>query len=356
MRIQAAVLRDVEGPYQIEDVDLDDPKSGQVRVRVAGVGICHTDTLPRVRGLTVGPPIIAGHEGSGIVDAVGAEVTDLAVGDHVVMSYDYCRSCTNCLSAHPAYCDTFFERNLSGAGIGAPSPVTDSEGQPVSAQWFGQSSFATYANVTAANAVRVDPALPIELLGPLGCGIQTGAGAILNTLNVRAGDSVAVFGTGGVGLSAVMAAKVAGAATIIAIDLHQSRLQLAKELGATHTLLSEHLDAVLAQVRTATGGGVQSALDTTGVPTVISTAIQAVRPTGVCGLVAVQRGNLVLDPMALAVGRTVTGILEGNAVPQVLIPRLIALWRQGRFPFDRLIQTYPLSQSTKPKAPRSRGR
>lgn len=343
MKIQAAVLRGFDLPYQIEDVEITEPGPGQVLVRIAGVGLCHTDTLPRVPDLTAGPPIIPGHEGSGVVQAVGPGVSDLDIGDHVVLSYDSCGRCQNCLSSHPAYCDTFMQRNLSGAGLIPEGPVSDANGNPVAARWFGQSSFATHSIVDSVNVVKVSKDLPIELLGPLGCGIQTGAGAILVALDVRAGSSVVVFGAGGVGLSAVMAARVAGATTIVAVDLHRSRLDLATELGATHTVDGSDTD-ILESLLKITGGGAQYSLDTTGVPSVISTAIGCLRPTGTCGLVGVQLGDVSLGPMDLAIGRTVTGILEGDAVPGVLIPQLVELWQQGRFPFDRLIKKYPLDQ------------
>jgi aryl-alcohol dehydrogenase len=343
MQIKAAVLRAADGPYQIEDVELADPGPGEVRVRIVGAGLCHTDLLPRVPDFMAGPPIITGHEGSGVVDAVGAGVRDLVPGDHVVLSFDSCRACANCLSGHPAYCDTFFPRNLTGIGVADTSPVHCADGEPIASRWFGQSSFATHSLVAARNAVKVDPALPLELLGPLGCGIQTGAASVFVALRVAAGTSIVVFGTGGVGLSAVMAAQVAGAATIVAVDLNPARLELARELGATHTFGGRQTD-LLERLQQVTGGGAQYCLDTTGVPAVIDIAVHALRPTGTCGLVGVQQGDIVLDPLALAVGRNVMGILEGDAVPQVLIPRLIALWQQGRFPFDKLIKTFSLDQ------------
>ncbi|WP_308124222.1 zinc-binding dehydrogenase [Mycolicibacterium xanthum] len=220
--------------------------------------------------------------------------------------------------------------------------MTDKDGNPISARWFGQSSFATHANVAARNTVVVDPTLPLEQLGPLGCGVQTGAGAVFNSLNVTVGQSIVVYGAGAVGLSAVMAAAVSGATTVVAVDLHESRLRLAEELGATHTVHGGDLAQVADAIAEITGDGGQYALDTTGAPAVIGTAIAGLRPTGVCGLVGARLGDLVLDPMALAVGKTVTGILEGDAQPALLIPALIRLWQQGRFPFDSLIKTYPL--------------
>ena len=356
MKISAAVLRDYDGPHSIEEVELAEPGPGEIRVRIVGVGMCHTDVLPRLPNITIGPPIIAGHEGAGIVDAIGEGVSDRSVGDHVVMSFDSCSSCQNCRTGHGAYCTMFFQRNLSGLGDGTPSPVTGADGKPIAARWFGQSSFATHANVAARNTVLVDPALPLELLGPLGCGIQTGAGAIINSLKMTAGQSIVVYGAGAVGLSAVMAAVLTGATTVIAVDLNDARLQTAKQLGATHTINGTDPANVAPLIHEITGEGSQYALDTTGVPAVINEAINNLRPTGICGLVGAQQGDLVLDPMALAVGKTVTGILEGDAQPGLLIPTLIDLWQQGRFPFDSLIKTYPFDAINQAEADALDGR
>lgn len=342
MQIQAAVLRDSAGEYAIESVTLADPAADEVLVRIVGAGMCHTDVLPRAPGGMSPPPIITGHEGSGVVEAIGVAVTGIAVGDHVVLSFDSCGACATCLAGQPAYCDTFLFRNLTGRNLDGSTGVTDAQGQPVLSRWFGQSSFATHCMATARNVVVVDKALPLELLGPLGCGIQTGAGSILLALDVQPGTSVVVFGAGAVGLSAVMAAVVAGATTIIAVDLQEHRLALATELGATHTLKGTDPELV-ATIHTITGGGANYAFDTTGLPAVISSALAGLRMTGVCGLVGVQQGDLVLDGLAL-IGKTVIGILEGSAKPQEFIPRMISLWQAGKFPFDRLIETYPLDQ------------
>ncbi len=342
MKTTAAVLRTPDGPYTIEPVTLRDLRADEVLVRVVGVGMCHTDVLPRAAGSFAPPPIICGHEGAGVVEAVGAEVSGIAVGDHVVLSYESCRACPTCRRGQPAYCDTFLARNLLGRELDGTVTARDEQGREIAARWFGQSSFAQHAIATVRNTVVVDRALPLELLGPLGCGVQTGAGSILVALDTQPGSSVAVFGSGAVGLSAVMAATVAGAERIVAVDLHDHRLALARELGATETLRGDDPDLV-AKLIESTGGGVDVAFDTTGVPTVIRSALAATRMAGRCGLVGVQMGDLVLDPSAL-VGKTVVGILEGSAVPQEFIPRMISLWQEGRFPFDRLIETFPLSQ------------
>jgi aryl-alcohol dehydrogenase len=336
MRVQAAVLRDPAKPFAVEDVELDEPGPGEALVRVAGAGLCHTDVL--FRGLPELPiPMVFGHEGSGVVEAVGPGVTRVAPGDHVVMSYDSCGWCPQCLTGAPTYCDEFMARNVTGVRADGSTGATDLAGAPVAARWFGQSSFATHAIATERNLVTVDASLPLDLLGPLGCGIQTGAGSVLIALGVRPASSIAVFGAGAVGLSAIMAAKVAGAGEIVAVDLHAGRRELALELGATRAI--DGADPGLADA----AGPVDYSFDTTAVPSVVSTAIAVLRPGGACGLVGAGGGEITLRPETLA-GRTVRYILEGDAVPQRFIPQLIRLWQQGRFPFDRLIRTYRLAQ------------
>jgi aryl-alcohol dehydrogenase len=242
----------------------------------------------------------------------------------------------------PAYCAEFMARNLTGRRTDGSTAVTDSDGAEVLSRWFGQSSFATYALATERNVVVVDKSLPLEQLGPLGCGVQTGAGSIIKALAVRPGSSVVIFGVGAVGLSAVMAAKVREAATIVAVDLHAHRLDTARRLGATHAL-NGNSATLLAELLELTGGGANYSFDTTGAPSVMRTALDALRMTGVCGYVGVQLGDLVLDGIAL-LGKTAIGILEGSAVPQTFIPEMIELWQDGRFPFDTMIETYSLDQ------------
>lgn len=343
MQMHAAVLRERTDPFTIEHVEIAEPGPGEILVEVAGTGFCHTDILPRQPDFMARLPLIAGHEGAGVVIAVGPGVDDVAVGAHVLLSFDSCGRCASCAGGHPAYCATFFVRNLTGKRPGGSSPVADAQGQSVAARWFGQSSFATHAIAGPRNVVVVDEDLPLHLLGPLGCGIQTGAGSVLIALGVQAGTSVAVFGAGSVGLAGVMAAKVAGATTIVAVDLHHSRLEQAEELGATHLVRGDSGD-VTGEVRKVTFGGAQYALDTTGVPEVIAGAVDALRPTGTIGLVGAGSRDLVLAPAALAAGKNIMGILEGDVVPQVFVPRLIELWRQGAFPFEKLIRTYPLTE------------
>lgn len=338
----AAVLRAPDAPYSLETVDLADPGPGQVLVRIVGVGHCHTDLLPRSGMLPIPMPVIAGHEGAGVVEAVGPGVTSVSPGDHVVLSFASCGGCAPCTDGHPASCDLFAPLNLFGGTLDGSVVARDAGGAPVSARWFGQSSFAGHALATERNVVRIDPDLPLELMGPLGCGIQTGAGSVLNVLRVAAGDTVAVYGTGAVGLAGVMAAAAAGATTIVGVDVNPARLEVALELGATHVVDAREGD-VAARVVAASGGGVAKALDTTGVGAVAQAAVDAVRVRGTVALVGVSHPDLVVSGASLAMGKTVTGVIEGDAVPQTFIPLLTRLWRAGRFPFDRLVRTYPLA-------------
>ena len=344
--MQAALVREKNGPFGIETVTLEEPRAGEVLVRVAGVGLCHTDLVVRDQYFPTPLPAVLGHEGSGVVEKVGAGVIGIAPGDHVVMSFASCGTCENCLQGQPGYCPDLYGRNFSGGRPDGSSPCCDVNGHRVSACFFGQSSFADYALASERNVVKIPKDVPIELMGPLGCGIQTGAGAVMNALEPRAGSSIAIFGAGSVGLAAVMAAKIVGCATIIAIDLNAERLALAKELGATHVLNAGN-GAPAGDIQALTGGeGVHYSLECTGIPQVVRQAVDCLRLTGTCGVIGVAPlgTEVTLDMNSILFGRTVRGIIEGDSVAGVFIPRLIELWRQGRFPFDRLVTFYPLSE------------
>ncbi|MEU1690520.1 NAD(P)-dependent alcohol dehydrogenase [Streptomyces hirsutus] len=341
MKFGAAVLRSYESPFAVEEVTLDEgPAHGEILVRIAGCGMCRTDLAVRRSEGRSPLPAVLGHEGAGVVVETGGPDTGLSVGDHVVLSFDSCGHCRNCRGATPAYCDSFASLNLFGGRGENAARFIDTAGSELAPRWFGQSSFAEYAMVLARNAVRVDPSLPLELLGPLGCGFLTGAGAVLNSFGVGPGDTVAVLGTGAVGLAAVMAATAAGAVTV-AVDRHPERLALAERFHALP--LHAASPDLPGRIRRLTDGGAQYALDTTGSTRLINDALRALRPTGHLGLVARLHTTLPLEPGALDRGRRISHICEGDAVPGLLIPRLTALWQAGRFPFDQLIRTYPLT-------------
>lgn len=340
MRVQAAVLRERNAPLRVEELELGEPGPGEVLVRVVGAGMCRTDFMPR-HGELVPVPLVLGHEGAGVVEAVGPGVRRVHPGDHVVLSFDSCGGCARCRAGEPSYCDEFIFRNLSGLRLDGSTTLTDSAGARVNGRWFAQSSFATHTIATERSVVVVDDDLPLELMAPLGCGIQTGAGAVLVAMRVGVGDSIVIFGTGAVGLAAVMAARLAGARTIVAVDLHPKRRELALELGATHTV--DGADPELASAVAGWTGGADFALDTTGIPAVSVTALGTLRARGVCGLVGTGGGDLVVPVPAMVTGRTLRYLMEGDADPQRLIPMLVDLWRLGRFPFDRLVRTYSLA-------------
>ena len=340
--IRAAIAREAGKPLVIEAVTLGAPRSNEVLVRVVASGICHTDIVVRDQHLTSPLPAVLGHEGAGVIEAIGENVTHVAPGDHVVMTYASCGLCNTCASGHPAHCENMGPLNFGGGRMDGSSATADSHGREIHDHFFGQSSFAEYAIASERNVVKVPKYVPLELLGPLGCGIQTGAGAVLKELNVHAGSSFVAFGAGAVGLSAVMAAWVGGATTIIAVDVNQARLDLAMELGATDTVNSRARDAV-AEIKRITGQGADFTLECIGRPDVLRQAIDSLGIFGVCGIVgATREGTEVafnVNDMILP-GRRIVGIVQGDFVAQTFIPTLIELYRQGRFPFDRLVRFY----------------
>jgi len=344
--ITTAVVREQGGEFLIEPASIGAPGPREVLVRVVATGVCHTDMIIRDRYYPSPLPAVLGHEGSGVVEAVGAEVRSVAPGDHVVMTFMSCGYCGQCDQGHPAHCENFFGLNFGGGRGDGSTATCDAHGGVLHDHFFGQSSFGSFAVAHERNVVKVSRDAPLELLGPLGCGIMTGAGAVLNALKVEAGSSFAAFGSGAVGLSAVMAARVAGATTIIAVDVTPSRLALAKELGATHVVNSREVD-VVATIKQITGGGVHYTLESSGRPEVLRQAIDALAIRGSCGIVGAPRlgteasfdVNDVMVP-----GKRIIGIVEGDSVPQVFIPRLVDLYLQGRFPFDRLVGFYDFAQ------------
>jgi aryl-alcohol dehydrogenase len=357
-QIKAATIRQKGGPFQIENLRLDEPRPDEVLVRVVATGMCHTDMVARDQLYEVPMPIVLGHEGAGVVEQAGDSVKKLVVGDHVVLTYMWCGHCKPCLRGDLTYCENFYALNFGGAREDGSTSTfeamgeheaqeTHNYGRPIHDHFFGQSTFGTYALANERNVVKVPKEAPLELLGPLGCGIQTGAGAVMNALKVRPGSSFATFGGGAVGLSAVMAARVAGATTIIAADVVPSRLELARELGATHIVNSRETDPVVAVREITGGGGAHYTLESSGRPAVLRQAIDALAARGICGIV----GAPALGTEAsfdvngvMTAGKCIIGIIEGDSKPDLFIPALVELYTQGRFPFDRLVKFYTLDQ------------
>jgi aryl-alcohol dehydrogenase len=345
MQITAAVLREPTGRFEIEQLELEPPRDDEVLVRVVGAGLCHTDLLSREWPPEMFPgPIVYGHEGAGVVESVGGAVTHVAEGDHVVLSFDSCGVCAGCRSVGPYACFDFLPLNLAPGRVDGSSALTDSNGRPVGSHFFGQSSLASHAVVSGRSVVKVDPTFALARLGPLGCGVQTGAGAILNTLDVQPGSSVAIYGAGSLGLSAVMAAKVAGAGQIIAVDRHRSRLDMATTYGATDQVTGDPAE-ILTAVQDLSGGGTDYSFDSTGVAAITRVAFEGLNNTGTMSMAGVgSDAELVFDYRSLISPRTIKGVVEGSSDPATFIPRLAQLNADGEFPFDDLITTYRLDE------------
>ena len=352
----AAVLHHHTEPLDLRTVAIAGVRPDEVQIRMVGAGICHTDLGVIATKTDEETPIVLGHEGSGIVEAVGAAVTAVAPGDHVVLSYNHCGQCDNCGTGLPMHCRHFSALNLTGLRLDGTSPLTTSDG-PLRGHFFGQSSWATHAVANERNVVKVDPSLPLELLGPLGCGIQTGAGAVLNTLRPRPGSSFVVFGVGSVGLAAILGAKVAECATIVAVDIQQSRLDLALSLGATHAINSAEDDVVAAVCDLTNGYGAQYSVDCVGLPAVVRSALECLQSPGVCASVGFQGvpNEITIDQGQLLFGRSLVGVIEGDARASEFVPHMIELYRQGRFPFTRFIQTFPFEEINEALAAVHRG-
>ncbi len=342
MKITAAVSRPQAPAPTIETLDLEGPRAGELLVRMSATGICHTD-LHAHSGRLSPLPIVLGHEGAGVVEAIGEGVRDFAPGDTVVLSGSSCGDCPNCGAGLPSYCDEAMPRNFGGQRMDGSTALTAADNSKIHSHFFGQSSFATHSVVPQRTAVKLEPGVPPELMAPLGCGVITGAGSVIESLRVGAGSTIAIFGVGGVGLSAVMAARLVGAERIIAVDINPARLELAMELGATDRFAANTPDLV-GLIRAITGRGVNFSFNTTTSPDVFMAALDCLAMRGVAGFVTAPRGDWS-PPMfkMLAGGRMLRGILGGDAAPRQLIPRLIEYWSQGRFPFDRLIRFYPFS-------------
>ena len=356
MKTNAAVVFEPSGKFSFEQLELSEPQPTEVVVRIVGSGICHTDLAARDQHIPIPLPSVFGHEGAGVVEKVGERVTKVKPGDHVTMSWMSCGTCPSCKAGNNPYCPDFLPLNFSGARADGTTTLRKGT-EVIHGNFFGQSAFSEYALADERNIVKVPTDIPLEILGPLGCGIMTGAGAVMNTFHPRPGSSIAIFGMGTVGISALLAAVVCGCTTIVAVDVNAERLKLAKQFGATHTVNAAETDPVSATID-ATNGGPNFSLECVGNPKVFRQAVDVLPLLGLCGLVGVVApGTEVSLNMDLIMnGRMVRGIIEGDAVPDLFIPQLIELYQQGKFPFDKLITYYPFSDINQAVADMEQGK
>ena len=346
MKIRAAVLSQMgtptpyakTRPLAIEELDLAPPGHGEVLVKIAAAGLCHSD-LSVINGDRPRPlPMVLGHEAAGIVEALGEGVTDLQRGDHVILVFvPSCGHCPPCSEGRPALCEPGFAANSSGTLLSGARRLSRN-GTPIN-HLLGCAAFAEYATVSRRSLVKVDKALPLPEAALFGCAVMTGVGAVVNTAQIRAGASTAVIGLGGVGLASVLGAKAAGARHIVAVDLSEEKLALAKSLGATHTFNAGAPDCV-EKVREATAGGVEYAFELAGSARAFESAYKMTRRGGttVTAGLPPPTATMPLSPLNMvAEERTLKGSYIGTCVPSRDIPRYVDLYRQGKLAVDRLM-------------------
>ncbi|MBT7953430.1 MAG: NAD(P)-dependent alcohol dehydrogenase [Gammaproteobacteria bacterium] len=336
----AAVARSPEEPFELVEMDLLPPLANEVRVKIKATGICHTDIAVKEQSFALPLPMVLGHEGAGVVEEVGGAITHVKVGDHVVLCGDSCGHCSNCHQGLPFYCKEFVERNLTGERVDGSSCLV-CNGEPMRGRFVGQSSFSTNVIASAPGVIKVPKDLPLELLGPLGCGLTTGVGTVMNALKPNPGSSIAIFGAGTVGLSAAMGARLAGCEKIIVIDVNPSRLEMAMEIGATAIVNAQEED-VVENIQSITGGGANYSVECTGVPEVVIQAVNCLTPPGWCAQVGVTPSGITvpLEMDQVVFGRGIRGVVMGEANVQNFVPYLAELFRAGRLPYDRFVKFY----------------
>jgi aryl-alcohol dehydrogenase len=343
MKTTVAIVNEQGGEFTFDEVDLEGPRDDEVLVRIVATGLCHTDIT--MKGFLPPEmfPNVFGHEGAGVVEAVGPAVTGIEVGDHVVLSFRSCRACARCASGEYGYCEQSLVINYMGMRLDGSTTYTRG-GAPVFGSFLGQSSLSRHAIAYADNCVVVDPALDLTRIAPYGCGFQTGAGTVLNVLEPGPDDSLVVYGVGAVGLAALAAARYRGVGTLVAVDPLASRREAAARYGAVGVDPTADVSA-LDRVRELTGGGAAYAIDTTAIPAVVKQAQQSLAPRGTLVVLGLGAEEYAIDAIdMLQNGKVVRGSIEGDADPQEMVPRLLAMNAAGDFDVDHLITTYPFTE------------
>ena len=352
MKMKAAILQELNTPLKIEQVELDDPKDREVLVKLVATAVCHTDIHCIKGDLATPPPVVLGHEGAGIVEKVGKDVTSVGPGDKVVLTVaPYCGKCPACMMGVPTSCEDYPTTTMMmGSMTDGTKRLKRKNGEELS-HFMAQSSFAEYAIVHESAAVKVREDVPLDVVCLLGCGVSTGIGAVINKARVKAGSSVAVFGCGGVGLATIMAAKLVGARQIIAVDMLDKKLEFARELGATD-LVNGSKDDPVAKIAELAAGGVDYAFEAIGNTTAMTQAFHSVyaRPGGMAVVLGLAPIGTTFSIEAWRFMRevTVTGCTVGSIRPQIDIPHYIDLYMAGKLPLDKMISAhYPLGQINK---------
>ncbi|MGO4256702.1 NAD(P)-dependent alcohol dehydrogenase [Marmoricola sp. RAF53] len=342
MKTTVAVVNSQGADFSLEEVELDGPRADEVLVRIVATGLCHTDI--HLKGFLPEEmfPNVFGHEGAGVVEAIGDDVTGIEVGDHVVLSFRSCRACENCTNGLVGYCDSSLLLNYMGMRMDG-SQTYSKDGAGVFGNFFGQSSLSQHAIAYADNVVVVDKSVDLTKVAPYGCGFQTGAGTVLNVLKPEAGDSLVVFGVGAVGLAALAAAQHLGVGTVVAVDPMASRRDAAAKFGAIG--VDPTAEDVVEKIKELTGGGASYAIDTTAISAVVKQAQQALKVRGTLVALGLGAEEYAIDAIdLLQTGKVIKASIEGDSDPQEMVPRLIALNAAGEFDVDDLIATYPFSE------------
>ncbi|KAL1864809.1 hypothetical protein Plec18167_009641 [Paecilomyces lecythidis] len=338
-------------PFVLQDIVLDEIRPNELLVEIKYAGICHTDLVVQEGKMPLGSyPAVLGHEGAGIIRKLGEGpgTSDLKIGDRVLLSYCSCLNCVACQEGRKGACENIAMINFAGTRGNEDSAISLPNGERVRGNFFGQSSFSKLAVVDSRSVVKYPgPVEDLSFLAPLGCGYMTGAATVLNVLKPKPRSSVAIFGLGAVGLCALMAAKYEEVREIVAIDILESRLQLAASLGATKTIDSRQYETVEAAIRDVLPQGVDYIVDTTGLAYVINNGIKALAHGGTFAIVGTPRPEALLEIQALDMlihCKTLIGVTGGYCDPQKFIPRLIEMFQSGSFPVNKLHRTYPSSQ------------
>lgn len=343
MQARAAVMPERHGRWTIETLEVAEPGPQEVLVRVVASGICQTDVHARDGFFPIPCPAVYGHEGAGVVERVGSAVTTLKPGDHVIMANPSCGACPDCLAGFEAYCSKASMLKQSGYRADGRSLSFSRDQEAIYGSFFQQSSFASVTLATARNTIRMPDEVPLDLLAAFPCGVNTGAGAVMNVLKPQPGDSYVAFGVGTVGCAELLAAQLAGCDPIIAVDVFDERLALASSLGTTHTVNARDPHLVDEVRRLAGGRGAQFCLEAAGVPEALRAAVEVLAPRGTACLVGSAGAGVEvpLEMRTLQQGRIVRGCVQGESNVQTFLPQLIDLYRAGKLPIDRLVRYYP---------------